>query len=989
MNVVIFILLSLSALHELSLCRDIYVVPPYPDPLPCSCPKGHPKGTSCNTLNYYGDHTELFEENDNVTAIFLCGYHTSTNSTKPIFFSKLSTLRIQPQRDHNELDNVIISNFVFRIENVKYFSIENVNISNVELQIYPIMLSEYASRSNVNVVNCTLTNLSSNLLVSVNLTIENSEFKNCSSTAIDLFDSNVFFKGNVSFINNSGVNGGALSLSNSKMKIHDHSNVHFISNSATGGGGAIYIEDSAYVYEAYKQYNCFYTLLDYSNYSDYKVIFNNNTAQLGGSHIYGASMMSYCTGALTKDGPVPSYKILSQGVFEFLSPSLSNRTISPVSGHPMRVCLCDNNNQTQCADISKIFLNNMKYFPGETIDLKVALVGGDFGMTTGSIYFSHPGKNAEESKAIFLTECTTMNYTIYQHSLNRTFELLCLSAAQSATKFCQYDVSNSSHYHTMQGFVNDYKNNSVVNPYLLDTPIFISLSYLQCPAGFHLEGSPSRCDCHHILKQSLGDNCMLAKKSGLIMHTSMWVNATRKKLMISQKCPTDYCTAKGDYIDLQNNPDAQCGFNHSGILCGGCIADNSLAIGSSHCVYCTHNTNLAIIVFFAAAGFLLVFFVGVLNLTVTQGMINSIIFYANIVWAHQDILFPSGELLVFKPFIAWINLDFGIEICFFKGMDAYIKAWLQFVFPIYIWIIAGLMIVGARKSKKLTTIIGNKAVPVIDTLFLLSYMKLLRTIVQAMGNTEIVTYYDNNMLGHGSWVWVWDGQLQYITSRHGVLFSVALLALIFLWLPYTLLLLLVQVFRRLSSYRLFRWVSRLYPVYDTHLAPLKSKHQYFFGVLLLVRGIVYIIGLAVPFGESEVELFISSIMMTVLFSYIVLVRPYKSKKVFLLQCITLLNLVFLINTIIFIGGQTASPKLTNIIFSVSCSTTFVQFCIIIILSIWSNFDCKPRFNNILKMNKDTHGPGLYIPRKRSDVKYRDSILNESMSLLKSGQSALI
>ena len=36
-------------------------------------------------------------------------------------------------------------------------------------------------------------------------------------------------------------------------------------------------------------------------------------------------------------------------------------------------------------------------------------------------------------------------------------------------------------------------------------------------------------------------------------------------------------------------------------------------------------------------------------------------------------------------FLTWLNLDFGIETCFFDGMDAYTKIWLQFVFPAYIY----------------------------------------------------------------------------------------------------------------------------------------------------------------------------------------------------------------------------------------------------------------------------------------------------------------
>ena len=78
------------------------------------------------------------------------------------------------------------------------------------------------------------------------------------------------------------------------------------------------------------------------------------------------------------------------------------------------------------------------------------------------------------------------------------------------------------------------------------------------------------------------------------------------------------------------------------------------------------------------------FFISALNLTVTQGMINGLIFYANVAWTYQSILFPkeveSSLVLAFlKTFIAWLNLDFGIQTCLVKGLDAFWKTWLQYI----------------------------------------------------------------------------------------------------------------------------------------------------------------------------------------------------------------------------------------------------------------------------------------------------------------------
>ena len=57
----------------------------------------------------------------------------------------------------------------------------------------------------------------------------------------------------------------------------------------------------------------------------------------------------------------------------------------------------------------------------------------------------------------------------------------------------------------------------------------------------------------------------------------------------------------------------------------------------------------------------------------------------------QNTAIQSSVVLYPDP-IAWVNLDFGIEICFYNGMDTYSKTWLQFVFPVYIWVLVGLMI---------------------------------------------------------------------------------------------------------------------------------------------------------------------------------------------------------------------------------------------------------------------------------------------------------
>ena len=126
-------------------------------------------------------------------------------------------------------------------------------------------------------------------------------------------------------------------------------------------------------------------------------------------------------------------------------------------------------------------------------------------------------------------------------------------------------------------------------------------------------------------------------------------------------------------------------------------------------------------------------------------------------------------------FIAWLNLDLGIETCFFNSLTANGKTWVQFVFPLYIWSITGLIIILAKYSDRVANMVGNNSVPVLATLFLLSCTQTAKiTIITALSFTTLSTT-------HGSKaVWSADDNLDYLGPKHAPLFVVAAATLLFL-----------------------------------------------------------------------------------------------------------------------------------------------------------------------------------------------------------------
>jgi len=243
------------------------------------------------------------------------------------------------------------------------------------------------------------------------------------------------------------------------------------------------------------------------------------------------------------------------------------------------------------------------------------------------------------------------------------------------------------------------------------------------------------------------------------------------------------------------------------------------------------NTYILLFIPFALAGVALIILMLKCNLTVSTGTLNGLIFYANIVQANHAVFFPLGKSDAFSSFlsvfIAWLNLDLGVEVCFFKGPDAYIRTWLQFVFPIYIWILVGLMIFSSRYSILIARLSGSNTVSVLATLFLLSYAKLLRTIIAAISFTTLT---DSN--GKTSAVWQLDGNIPAMNTAHIPLVLMSILTLVIYVVPLTILVLLSPCLQARSGHHLLRWVNKIKPLLDTYQGPYRDKFRYWTGLLL-------------------------------------------------------------------------------------------------------------------------------------------------------------
>ena len=147
--------------------------------------------------------------------------------------------------------------------------------------------------------------------------------------------------------------------------------------------------------------------------------------------------------------------------------------------------------------------------------------------------------------------------------------------------------------------------------------------------------------------------------------------------------------------------------------------------------------------------------------------------------------------------------------------------------------------------------LGSNPVAVLATLILLSYAKLLRTVITAVYFIDLNYQYHYNRRA-----WLYDANVEYLVGKHILLFLVAVLVFFFLFLPYTLLLLFGQWLQAMSHLKLFPWVNsaRMKPFIDAYHAPYKPKHRYWPRLLLVLRLILLLVFALNPQQDPNINL---------------------------------------------------------------------------------------------------------------------------------------
>ena len=532
--------------------------------------------------------------------------------------------------------------------------------------------------------------------------------------------------------------------------------INFDENSADYGGGAVYVDTSSPSYSSslLSLELCFFQSLPHpaptyitndngkiSKQDKFPFQFSLNSANYSGISLF-KRVFDNCSinGSKFEEFTVLKY--------------LSNIQTSDVGSFLVQICFCENGNP-DCTK-QKPFIDIKT---GEKLILDIAIADRGNHAVNGTVKSEIRGSISlirdDQKIQDVINDCTPLIFNIYSFKASQQ-----LIMSPQLEKDSMYISSKRS----------------------------IQLNFLaciDCPIGFQKVVDDAK-GCNCVCNVMLGPyiiSCNYSMETITKKSTTAWINYLTIKntsgYLIYPYCPLNYClppdsTAKIN-LNVQNGADVQCAHNRSGLLCGACRPGLSLSLGSSRCLPCYAHwpgVVVAIISSSLLAGIVLVASTLMLNLTIAVGTLNGLIFYVNIVAANHGKFFPSTRFII--VFISWFNLELGIDMCFFDGMDFYWKTWIELAFPAYILLLVVLVIVISEYSAKFAQIVAKKnPIATLNTLILLSYVKFIRTVILAFSFATL-DYPDNS---HPVMWWP-DATVGYFSGKHIVLWAIAALILV-------------------------------------------------------------------------------------------------------------------------------------------------------------------------------------------------------------------
>ena len=747
--------------------------------------------------------------------------------------------------------------------------------------------------------------------------------------AIHVKDSNMTLTGSVIFVANKAFKGGAISIPYISEPSIDRPNflvfqepldITFYANIARSVGGAIYIYDQYLdfrlcesLYRNNEINKCFFALnKGLKNFIS--LIFTSNQA-VASADIYGGAL-EYClvkVGNETQHG----YQVLQDLI------KTSNLKSIYANFEALTACYCMNGTTPDLYNEL-----NIRVQRGQVFNISVTVLG-EFDFPVNERLAFALNYNEERSSSQLFGE--PYNHLYKKGCRNLGFRILSEERFEQLTLYPPHCLF--------------YTATLIVNINLDD-----------CPPGFVL--TKNACKCQRSFSKVTGHEDLCDSSTGLIkcpqhdwMKPILDENLTYEGFMWSPNCPAHLCrNDKDNWLDFSSDSvDSLCLAYRTAMLCGACLQNYSLTLSSLKCSKCNSNKYLSLLLVFTLAGVALIASLLLLQITVADGTINGLILYANIFNIIRDHILPH-ENIPFNPlniFISWLNLDFGIPMCIYTGLNYYLYTWLQFVFPFYLWFLVGLIILVCKYSSRAMKLFGSNPVAVLATVVLMSYSKLLHTSQQIL--SYVTVYYSD---GTQEKRWKIDPNLLYFKGKHIPLALFGIFILIAFLIPYIVIITFGHYLQKYSNKRGLNWLIKFKPILDAYYAPFCKNSHYWIGLTLFVRTCLSIVYSTLKNTEHvTILVFVSSVLTGIA------VIPWLQHIIYRKRFVNVLEGSFILNVnVLSIATHHVTRDRNNqqlILTYTSIAIAFIEFLVILFFHAWYRLNLKQlymKYHNIYKLN---------------------------------------
>jgi len=476
-------------------------------------------------------------------------------------------------------------------------------------------------------------------------------------TAVSLTSSQLFLSGTVSFTRNRAFNGAALTLkSASRIIVSNNTDVTFLNNQAFGTGGAILfvIENALPCFLYFNSFDpyCLLSNTCFSQDMNISISFINNTARAGSS-IFGYGL----------DCPWV-YQMgfnVSTSILDYIDENFHDvLKFSPNLTVPLVVS----------TDATKINVNttNLTVIPSQIVALKVTATDF-FGRSVGSVVatdtVSQTGGPDRNSSAFI---------------------------RQYGIQFVRSTVNQTDIQ--FNGTQSDYTTVRVFS-ILSSAEGFLSVEFTDCSSfGYVYDDMSHACVCDPDLENN-GVTCDYTN-GHLIRPADKWIGELDGDALVLS-CLEGFCS---DHVSIDPlNLDRQCAENRAGVLCGKCrnhCGANTGLTGCSCSDKCPGVRNLILWILIVVLSGLWVFITTTFfHFYVSDGFLYGLIFYSNTLYVFREAFFHESPHLM--RLVAFNNFVFFSDLCLFEEMTFLMASALQFVLPLYIFILMGIVTLMAQK----------------------------------------------------------------------------------------------------------------------------------------------------------------------------------------------------------------------------------------------------------------------------------------------------